>query len=426
MLVEFRVKNFRSFKDEQVLSMVAAPGDDSLPENVHRGQVNLLKSAAIYGPNASGKSNLIRAMRVMQNIISDSASYKPNESLPVKPFALSSQCISEPSEFEVTFILNESVFQFGFSATKVKVVEEWLYETPLNRKRRSQRQLYVRSQSDKGDWNMNSRHLSGQKSAIAKKTRPNALFLSVAAQWNHELLTKLYDWFTSSLILYLADDEIMPVTKDHCLNSSNFKASVIQMLNHVDLGIENMSISLREVDNSEMVKYFVEDYREKFMTFYRGQEGYTVNFQHRNRITDEIGDISLEDESDGTKRYFDLIGPWSMALNDGNCLLIDELDRSLHPHLIRHLLFTFNSHYANPTGAQLLFSTHDTTLLNSELLRRDQIWFTEKGSEGSTSFFSLADFKGVRKEESFQKGYLAGRYGALPIIESFELTEKKD
>lgn len=193
MLVEFRVKNFRSFRDEQVLTLVAGH-DTTLPGNcATEGKLQLLKAAGIYGPNASGKSNLVKAIKVMQDLVLNSADFKPGSKLPVTPFLLDEELEGKPSSFEVTFFYEDIRYQYGFTVTNERVHEEWLLAYPKGKAQR----WYERT-LNKGDWKFSS-FLKGEKAKISDKTRDNALFLSVAAQWNNEQLIHVYKWFKNKL-----------------------------------------------------------------------------------------------------------------------------------------------------------------------------------------------------------------------------------
>lgn len=417
MLIEFRVKNYRSIRDEQVLSLVAS-SDVELLDNTHdTGKLRLLKSAAIYGHNASGKSNIIRAIHFARNIILNSAQMAPKETFDEKPFLLDKAFSEKPSEFEFTFIHEGIRYQYGFTLDQEKIHQEWLYSYPKEYKRT----LFERQ---KQKWNMAASNLKGAKSELANKTRPNALFLSVAAQWNHEQLTNIFEWFKDHLRVVRSKTNFVPVTQYLLLKdkSETIHKYIELFLRSADLGISNFQTEKLKIDIDDLK--FPSDMsieaRNKILENIERFPPTRTEFTHFNFETNYQTSIPLEEESDGTKRLFELCGPWLDAVTNGMTVFIDELEASLHPLLTRKLMTFFHDKDINKTNAQLIFTTHDTTLLDPEIIRRDQIWFTEKMRNGATELFSLSDFKGVRKDEALQKNYLTGRYGAIGIIEAFK------
>ncbi len=428
MIVEFRVKNFRSFREEQTLSLVASR-DGTLPDNcVSKGRLRFLKAAAVYGANASGKSNLIRAVATMKGIVLDSAEYKPGQKLEVMPFLLDAESGKEPSVFEMVFYVEGVRYQYGFAATSKRIEEEWLAAYPKG----SAQNWFERKFNEKRheyDWKY-STFFRGNKVALAEKTRENALFLSVGAQWNNEQLRVVYEWFRTKLQVLSSRRMLHPVTAKMLLpperpagTEGNLRHTITRILQEADLGINNVAVRKKEIDMDVMTwpTDLPDEVRSKLTRLIEEEEGIEVDVLHENAETGKEVHIPLNEESDGTQVFFKLIGPWLYALRFGITILIDEIESSLHPLLTRQLVHIIQGlRIDNKEGAQLIFATHDTTLLDPELLRRDQIWFTEKDKNGGTRLCPLSDYR-PRKGEAIQKGYLSGRYGGVPILERFSI-----
>lgn len=412
MLLEFRVKNFRSFQDEQVLSLITT-GDSSLPDNyMVTDKYQILKAAAIYGPNASGKSNLVRAMAVMGTIVLNSADFKPSDPLPVEPFVLNKRNTIEPTEFEVTFLHQGVRYQYGFSATVNEIIDEWLYAYP-NAKSQN---WFTRSSTN--TWKFSSM-LRGERVKLKERTRKNALFVSVGAQWNHKQLTAIYNWFNNVQVVSCQHDWA-PITEQLMLSMGDnnvLREVVCDLLRNADLGVDDIKLEPITKDKIELPTNIPEAARDRLFREYIQRHPAEVHFLHKMQETSNTIPIRLSQESDGTQAFFKLIGPWLEATTHGYTIFFDELEAHLHPLLSRMLIeWVCNENSAQ--NAQLVFTTHDTTLLDTELFRRDQIWFTEKESNGASKLYSLVEYK-PRKGEALQKRYLSGRYGAIPVLEAF-------
>lgn len=428
MLVEFKVANYRSFREEQTLSLVASK-DTQLRENcVDQGKLSLLKAVGIYGPNASGKSNLIKALSTMRDIIETPG--KPGERLPVAPFKLHDKYSKEPSSFEVTFIHEESRYQYGFTATTERIHDEWLYAYPKGRSRDIAQTWFERKfdrKTKETEWNFGS-YLKGEREKLKDRTINSVLFLSAGAQWNNKQLTAVYKWFSEKLLIILPSEQSALTTVDMLMHAEEddkygklFHACISELMQLADFGIHGINIKKQEIDPEKvsLPPDVPDEISESILKDLKN--GVEVEFIHGTEPAGKNVHFSNLDESNGTKRFFELVGPWVSTIKEGRALLVDELEASLHPHLVRELLKVFQHPTALSEGAQLVFTTHDTTLLDPELFRRDQIWFTEKDEHGATRLYSMLDYK-PRKGEAMQRGYLSGRYGALPIIKSFELN----
>lgn len=429
MLVEFRIKNFRSFRDEQIISLVARNSDRTLDENcISVGKLRLLKAIGIYGANASGKSNLIKAIDIMQKLVLNSANFKPGVNLHIRPFLLNDKSQREPTLFEVTFFHNGIRYQYGFTATSKRFEEEWLIAYP----KEVAQTWYERSFNQKRaeyEWKY-STFLKGEKAKLADKTRENALFLSVGAQWNNEQLTSVYEWFKDKLHVAPPKEYFRPVTARMLLDVEKQEDAkeelydfVTDALQDADLGIRGLTVKELKFDKDEikLPEVIPPEIQEKVLKRLEKEPPLKVEMIHRNVDTGEDVSLPLQEESDGTQRFFQLLGPWLETVASGFTVFVDELEVSLHPHLTKELVKFIQAPQNNKTGAQLIFATHDTNLLDPDLLRRDQVWFTEKDERGATDLYSMSDYKErrPRKGEAMEKGYLAGRYGAIPILKAF-------
>ena len=427
MLISFSCRNFRSLRDEQVLDL-AANKDPSLEGNTFPcealGDLRLVSSAAIYGANASGKSNLISAVSFMGSFVRGSANeYGPGDRIPVRPFLLDDSA-RKPTELEVSFVHHGVRYQYGFQVDRRRVLKEWLLAYPKG----SQQRWFERSVGEGGDdedtWWFGP-HLKGEKNKLKKLTRPNALFLSVAASFNHEQLTTVYSWFDEYLRVFGSSSFGMRLprlgsglyTAHRSHQETAFQKRVLILLRDADTGIEDLVTETHPFDEDEALAHLPEQLRRAVMDSEElmDSEVLEVRTTHRNLTTGQAVHFKLADESDGTQRLFSLGGPWLDTLDSGYTLFVDELDSSLHPHLSRRLVELFHRPEENPKGAQLIFTTHDTSLLEASLLRRDQVWFTEKDAGGVSRLYPLTDYH-PRKEEALRSGYLAGRYGAVPIL----------
>jgi len=418
MLVEFRVGNYRSFREVQTLSLVASKDTEQGRNCVDQGKLRLLKAVGIYGPNASGKSNLIKALSTMQQIIIKPA--KPGEKLSITPFKLDDEYNKQPSSFGVTFYHGEVRYQYGFTANTERIYDEWLYAYPKGRSRDIAQTWFERKfdkKTGKTDWNFGS----------YLRAIDNVLLLSAGAQWNNKQLMTVYEWFVDKLRIISYSYELAPITAEMMLSLANdpekekMRSAITTLIQSADLGIYDISVEKAERDTTKL-KFPAEmpnEVKEKLLQKFKYK--ILVKMAHQNTKTGKKCSLSLEEESKGTQCFFNLLGPWVQTVAEGITVFIDEIDASLHPLLVRELIEVIQNTAISKKGAQLVFATHDTTLLDPELFRRDQIWFTEKDEYGSTHVYPLSDYK-LRKAEAMQKGYLSGRYGAIPIIKKFELN----
>lgn len=418
MLIEFRVKNFRSYKDEQVFSMVASADQELLENTIQvEGFANrrLLRSAVIYGPNASGKSNLMQAFAFMRSFVRTSDERKPDSKIPVELFRLDSDCLGQPSEFEISFIQGGIRYQYGFSADASRVYDEWLFAYPQGASQKwFERQ--ITEDLSKYDWYFGP-GLKGEKQRLVPLTRDNALFLSVAATFSHEQLVPVHQWFATKFkgITVNEMSDFLESWTAKYIHENNERASFTRhLMRFADVGVEEVTIQAHPYSEQDIPEEVLANMPEELKDRILASNRLEVKLIHEGG---QKRSFSFRDESLGTRRLFALSGPWNEAIKEGHILFIDELDASLHPVLVKELLLLFNKAMGDAAcSGQIIFNTHDVTLLDSTLFRRDQIWFTEKDKLGATHLYPLLDFS-PRKKESLAKGYLQGRYGAIPFVE---------
>lgn len=414
MLVEFRVKNFRSLRNEQALSLVASK-DKSLRDThtVSTGigaAPSLLRSAVVYGANAGGKSNLIKALQYMRGVVAESATaLQPGQVFSVQPFRLDSSSASQPTEFEVTFLLDGVRYQYGFSLTPQRIVgEHLLVYKAFKPQRWFERRYDATIGKDIYDFGSG---LKGQKSVWESATRANSLFLSMAVQLNSEQLRPVFDWFLDRLVIF---NEITPLTPQvtvQMLRQTEGKKAICNFLTAADISIADIDVVTRKVPGQAVHFDLVAGKTEVRSEEMEENE---LRFHHATEKGNAV--FGLADESGGTRNLLFLTGPVLDILSKGLTLVIDELDTSLHTLLVRRLVQLFHNPEFNTGGAQLVFTTHDTSLLDApNLFRRDQVWFVEKDREQASTLYGLSDFS-PRKNEALERGYLMGRYGGLPLL----------
>lgn len=426
MLIEFRVANFRSYAAEKRFSMVAGSGNELLSNTIAVKGFDrhaLLRSAAVYGANASGKSNLFLAFAFVRDFVRRSSEARQEgDKIPVQPFLLDPNLAKEPSRFEIAFLLEGVRHEYGFVVSQDRVHEEWLTVYPKGKAQ----EWFHRTLDEAGKpvWSWSRTHFRGDKSQLAERTRHDALFLSVAAQWNHAQLQHVHQWFRDNLKVLGRGTMVMSFTQDRLFKNRPFGDWLNRVLKAADTGIGRVLV--REIEIHKEHLRFPTDMPDEVRRYLGDQllkdPKVEVRTTHRSPGTEAEIEWGLEQESDGTRRMLELLGPIHQVLEKGAVLVVDEMDTSLHAFITHELVRLFNNPETNPGNAQLLFTTHDVSLLDPTLFRRDQVWLTEKDSSGATDLYSLADFS-PRKGEALQKGYLAGRYGAVPALERFEFAQ---
>ncbi len=411
MLIQFSVRNFRTFKDKATLNLIASNYDKEtreLENIIGEPNFNLrvLKSSVIFGANASGKSKFIEAFVFFKRFaITSAKESQKGDRIPVEAFKLNSKTETEPSEFEAIFIFDNVMYRYGFEVDQDMVKAEWLYYKPKTK----EVELFYRENQN---FEIHPRNFKKGKIAVREGlVRDNALLLSVAAQLNDSISIQVIDWFkTLKTISGLREETYQGYTMGRT-KDPKLKLKILELLKAADLGIQDIKLELVDVDR--LPKDLPKELKERIINESKEEDVEWINdvlTSHKKYDSNNkhIGNVNFsleEDESSGTRKFFALTGPILDVIENGDTLIVDELDSKLHPNLVCKIVSIFNSKELNPHNAQLIFNTHDTNLLNSGLFRRDQIWFTEKDKYGEAKLFSLGDFNSgeVRKNEAFEE-----------------------
>lgn len=428
MLIDFTFKNFLSFKEEKTFSLLAANSVKEMEGNGNGSNVEtdsygnrFLRIAAVYGANASGKSNLIEAMMFFSDMILSSFQDDSILTHYNSYFRLDCESSEIPSSFEMNFSVNEKIFRYGFEVLHEQIESEWLFETDS----KTQRESYCFNRERK-NIKVNPRTFKGTR-GLSEKTRNNALFLSTTAQFNVAQSMIIKEWFRKDFNILSGLDETIIYTARQYMHDAQMQHEILDFIHFIDLGIKNISVTDEIEPNTEALNNALV-HRDSSLAMESSTKSNSV---HRLEITtthDKYSDGKIEGEESfpfkleslGTKKAFAFLGPWFDTLRKGGVLIIDEYGTSLHTKLAKELIKLFQSKI-NSKGAQLIVTTHDTNLLHKDLLRRDQIWFVEKNNKGESDLYSLVEYKinqatSVRNDASFSKDYLAGKYGAIPFF----------
>ncbi|MDW3196333.1 MAG: ATP-binding protein [Cytophagales bacterium] len=419
MLLEFKVKNFRSIKDWQSFSMLAEnkvkEHDDVVTEKTG---FNFLASSIVYGRNASGKSNLLKALNAFDLLVTNSASFKEGQEIKFyDPFKLSAKANDEPVEFYIDFLAENEIryiYSVGYGKSAIE------YEKLVFYPKSKPATLYSRIKNQKISY---GEYLTGRKKEIEDFLYPNQLFLSKVGTEKNEQLKIPHNFFAEKLVTVSAHDtELDKRITRIIMNVDNpvAKVNINKLMKVADTGIERIYVRQQDFDDSSLPDNMPLEEREYLSDKYKYQIKTVRNTFDNNEESGEI-EFSLEDESTGTKKLLIVGGIAMLSMIVGAVLIIDELDKSLHPKLTRALIKLFHSKKTNPNNAQLIFATHDVSLLDPDLFRRDQVWFAEKEQEGDSHYYALSDIPGVRANTPYEKWYMSGRFGATPSINEYEL-----
>jgi uncharacterized protein len=421
MFIEFSVANFRSIKEKQTFSMVAAKSYKEHAQFVIEsadGKVpDLLSVAAIYGANASGKTNFIRALAFMRKfVVSSQQKMQVGETIEdIKAFLFTGITRNAPSEFEIVFVNDNIRYQYGFTATVERVMDEWLIAYPVRKQN-----WFYRSydpEMKKYKWSFGEKFVGGEKEKDIWKnsTRDNGLFLSAAVQLNNVQLKPVFEWFQKKLLIVKDVGELSIFSSfEQCVDDARKLKQILELVKAADPSIIRLEPKKVDIIQHPRFNKFPKEMQKQFLNDKNKVFAATIICVHQGSGGEELK-LDLGEESQGTQNIFSLAGPLLDVLDAGQTVVIDEINNSLHPLLVRKLIDVFNNKNINKKNAQLVFSTHDTSLLDKDLFRRDQIWFTEKDEANSTKIYPLTDFS-VRTDEAFGKGYLHGRYGAIPYF----------
>lgn len=417
MLIEFSVKNFLSFKNKVTLSMEKGNGDENTGNIISINDIELLKSAGIYGANASGKSNILKALTSAILMVRNSSLIPVGGKWSfIKPFLFDEKSKNEPSEFEFIFITNNVKYRYFFSADANKVYDEVLdayySQKPTN--------IFTRTKTNTYEFNNDKNKLE----SLSTNNTENKLFLSTATTWNYNKTKDAYLWFANAIDTYdsftnITDKDLV----DYSSGDNNLKAFALKLLKEADILIKDITIDYKEEEmDSTMVDMLVPPLvrnGEKLKVK-------NVNIELEHEVIDDSNKyhtykLNFTEESSGTRVLFAFAPFLKRAFETTKVIVVDELERSMHPALVEFIVKLFNNKEINKANSQLIFTTHATNLLKLELLRRDQIWFTEKNPENGVSDLYPLDSFSVRKDENIEKGYVNGRYGGVPFIRDIDL-----
>ncbi len=404
MLLEFSCSNHKSIRNEALFSMLAGKDASHEDETEEIAGVKVLKSAVIYGANGSGKSNLIDAILFVRNLVIKSVNHQPGQGIRQVPHKLDGY--EKESSYKIQFVTEGVRYVFGFTLKNMLVAEEYLYYFPSGR----QTKIFERS----GDEFTAGSKFRGKFNACKDVLKPNRLLLSCAANFSSvKEAENAFHFFSDELVIYTAknQDDWMKYSLYQMNSDKKVKKAVITFLDELGTGLKDIRVTIdkKKLETSQLPVFLSDEFKNMLLQR-------NVNAISAKVIYDEFETDLMTEESIGVRKLFSMLCPLLDIMMNGKVLVCDELEANLHESLIFELIKLFVN-TRTKKFAQLIFTTHETGLLNLDLFRRDQIWFTEmKGSDRSTDLFSLAEIKNVRKEDNFGKGYIAGKYGAIPML----------
>jgi len=417
MLLEFSVSNYLSFKQKATLSMIATSIKEHVGTNIFSTErYDLLKGAVIYGANASGKSNMVIAMSTMRRLVLQSFEQSSADDLDITPFLLNTDTEHKPSLFETVFLIDNIRYRYGFEVDNNNIRAEWLFEARKN----TEKPLFLREEEG-------IEVMKGfpEGKDLEERTRNNALFLAVTDQFNGKISQKIMKWFNNFISISGLSHEGYKGVTFGMLENKQTRNTLLNFYKKLDLGFDEINISKKQFDPKELPGEIPDSLIKQLITDLEGAYKIDIKTIHKkyndkNKVVGSVEFDMRSQESSGTNKLFNISGPIFDVLNDGGLLVVDELDASLHPLLTLAVTKLFNSSEFNQNNAQLIFATHDTNLLYYGNYRRDQIYFVEKDQFGASDMYSLVEYKEegktIRKDRSFEKDYIEGRYGAIPFI----------
>ena len=410
MLIRFSFKNFKSFKNENCLDMEATSLKEHEYNVAKTENGEYLKVSAIYGANASGKTNVLQAFDYMKKRILVSDDSKKNS--PIDEENIYSFMINnDPIALEVEILAkNNKIYKYGFEVLKDTIISEWLFEKRVNK-------FYAIFERENNNVSMKPNKISGVVN-IDERT----LFLNIYSKIdrNNKDFSNVYDWFVNSMYLDLGNPNFERFINNRVslkiLSDENYKKELLKFIKTIDSGIEGIKTTPDSLEAVKSNNGIID-----IEVLHRGENG-------------ELKALPFYLESNGTRKMFHLFDFFMDALKNGMVLFIDELDAKLHPLLTRYIINLFHNSQTNIGNGQLIYSTHDTVNLNKETFRRDEIWFAEKDKDGISEIYALSDYileddknagKKVRNDATYNKDYLTGRYGAIPVLEEFDIIHEK-
>lgn len=420
MILDFTVENYRSIYGKKTLTLEADKAikecnDSNLFEH---NKFILLKALALYGANSSGKSNLVSAMYTMAKCVLSSVKLNDNEELDFDPFLLLKNN-TKPTMFEVIFLKGNFCYRYGFRYNLEKIVEEWLFRKTTPRSK--EQMMFVRN--EEGIYVEESNFPEGV--GCEEKTNDNRLFLSLCQQLGGETSRQVMSWFQSgfNVISGLNNHQYRSYSKLFFHKKEKSSEEALKFFQKLKLGFSNILTHEEEPIIPQGIPMELKALMQREMQGKKSIELDSIHhvYSDKGKVVGSINFSFEERESSGTNKLFDLSGPIFETLYNGSILVVDELDAKMHPLISQYIIELFNNSETNPNNAQLIFTTHDTHLLSQRILRRDQIWFTEKDSKEQTDLYSLMDIilpdgSKPRNDANYEKNYIAGRYGAIPYI----------
>jgi len=387
------------------------------PDNlVKKGRHEALSAAVIYGANSSGKSNLISAMGIMKRIVMEGFEKRSVSEIPYDPFLLNLNGNRTPTYYEVVFYINEIRYRYGFEADKNSIHAEWLFHT----EKKTEKPLFLRVQ----DGIEVMRNFPEGKD-LEEKTRDNVLFLAVVDQFNGKIAASIMNWFRGlNIVSGLSHNNYRAITFK-MLEDAKLNHLLMDFYRDAGLGFEKIKVEKRDFDADELPPDLPESLIKQIVSDLDGKKMVSLKSVHKvyDDEIEPVAEIEFDvrrQESSGTNKLIDLSGPIFNTLMTGGVLVVDELDAKLHPLLTLSIVKLFQNQEINFNGAQLVFAVHDSKILSLSSLRRDQIYFVEKDTTGASILYALVEYGNVRKDRSFEKDYISGKYGAIPIIEPFD------
>lgn len=420
MLVEFSLQNHRSFREKQTFTMVASnaraekEGPHYAVETDNNAAPHVLREACLFGANGSGKSALIDGMNAMCRFVKESFK-DDNATQKLSPHLFHSEWANEPTEFEAVFLHGGSLYQYGFAVDADRIHEEWLFERPNSTGRL--RQIFTRAYDTKTksySWETSTSHLKGERESWKAQTRDNALFLSTAIALNAESLEEPHNWLAMGLQTISDVSNLAPYTAGR-FDEEGWKERVLEFLQGADILFADIEVNEQSpFDHEEFLRLPAESKKHVKQILPENAKMLSIQTYRKNEQA-QLVSLAIKEESSGTQSLFDLAGPILDALEHGLTLVVDELNTRLHPLAFRYITEQFCDPKTNPHNAQLIFSTHDLSVADQDCMAKDQIWLVEKGDDLASVLKPFSEFK-TRDTRPFRKGYLQGRYGAVPRL----------
>ena len=380
---------------------------------------HLLRTACLFGSNGSGKSSLVYAFEFFRDfVVSSAKDTQEGEKINVTAFQFDSQYRDMPSEFEVVFIHQGDLYQYGFAVDQSRVWSEWLFCKPSEQdtKMRSLFQREYDSESLTYFWNISKKYVKGEKELWKNSTRDNALFLSTAVQLKSTTLKGIFDWIYGQLRIIRSPDRLSPRFTIQQYQNKGLNTKILDLMHAVDMKIVSINCDEQTLDFGAILSttLMTASERNDFMKRVQGNKRFDITCFHEGANGELVG-LNLTEESDGSRVIFSLAGPWLYVLENGYTLIVDELHNSLHPHALKFLVRLFHNPQINSNNAQLIFTSHETSVMAKNFMHQDQIWMLEKEKAENSTLIPLSDYK-VRDVSTFQRSYLDGRYGGVPRI----------